>query len=45
MELSNAMHDNKIFLLELDNAGMDIKINLEVDKIQAHLNKVNLEIL
>ncbi|CAM6072553.1 unnamed protein product [Sphagnum tenellum] len=43
MQLSNAMHDNKILLSELDNAGMNIKINLEVDEIQAHLDKVSLE--
>jgi hypothetical protein len=33
MQLSNATHDNKILLSELDNAGMNIKINLEVDEI------------
>ncbi len=43
MQPSNAMHDNKILLSELDNAGMNIRINLEVDKIQAHLDKVSLE--
>jgi hypothetical protein len=41
MQLSNAMHDNEILLSELDNAGMNIQ--LEVDEIQAHLDKVSLE--
>ncbi len=43
MQLSNATHDNKILQSELDDAGMNIKINLEVDEIQAHLDKVSLE--
>ncbi len=33
MQLSNATHDNEILLSELHNAGMNIKINLEVDEI------------
>jgi hypothetical protein len=43
MQLSNATHDNEVLLSELDNGGMNIKINLEVDEIQAHLDKVSLE--
>jgi hypothetical protein len=43
MQLSSATHANEILLSELDNAGMNIKINLEVDEIQAHLDKVSLE--